>query len=388
MKKLITVFTLVLCTIPLFATDIRQVMFGNNYETIHEISSEAVFNEYPNIKFYVEKLWIEEFSRNNTKQIYYYKSFRQIIGEKKFIRVVKAVNELTDEYILNWRNPGGNTNHPYLVQLFYIKNPNEIFAVGPMCMMDADGYSWENGTDNKYQMIEIIQRNNTVKGFLLNCLEDKIDHHNRAEESGIHEEIYINTAEYYLFDDVINNAMETNGKVKYVKSYYDFPCVEIKTDQPLIDKKRPFMYTIQNAFDGNPATAYVENTEDDLFEIQFSFYLSKKYVTVTSFMLINGYAASEKLYKSNNRIKKFYFPSYRIDSNNENKEVLRDKFWKTYKNLYLRDSPIPFTLEIPRLRFSSFTFKVSELASGDKYNDSCLAEFNINTLEYSSLFGD
>ena len=122
MKKLITVFTLVLCTIPLFATDIRQVMFGNNYETIHEISSEAVFNEYPNIKFYVEKLWIEEFSRNNTKQIYYYKSFRQIIGEKKFIRVVKGVNELTDEYILNWRNPGGNTNHPYLVQLFYVSS--------------------------------------------------------------------------------------------------------------------------------------------------------------------------------------------------------------------------------------------------------------------------
>ena len=120
---------------------------------------------------------------------------------------------MTDEYILNWRNPGGNTNRPYLVQLFYVKNPNEIFAVCPMCMMDAGGYSWENGTDNKYQMIEIIQRNNTVKGFLLNCLEDKIDHHNRAEESGIYKELYINTAEYYLFDDVINNAMETNGKV-------------------------------------------------------------------------------------------------------------------------------------------------------------------------------
>ena len=386
MKKLITVFTLVLCTIPLFATDIRQVMFGNNYETIKEISQKEIDEYADELKAF--KTYTQGHYEHQNKEHKYFRFFEQTIGDKRFIRVVKSVNELTDEYILNWRNPGGNTNHPYLTQLFYVRNPDEIFAVGMMCMMDAGGNGWENGTDNKYQMIEIIQRNNTVKGFLVNYLEDKIDHHNRAEESGIHKEIYINTAEYYLFDDIINNAVEADGKIKYIKDYDKIPFVKISTDQPLIDSKRPFMYTIQNAFDGNPATAYVENTDDDLFEIQFSFYLSKKYVTVTSFMLINGYAASEKLYKSNNRIKKFYFPSYRIDSNNENKEILRDKFWKTYKDLYLQDSAIPFTLEIPRLRFSNFTFKVSELISGDKYNDSCLAEFNINTLEYNSLFGD
>lgn len=386
MKKLITTFSFILFTIPVFATDIRQVMFGNNYETIKEISQKEI-NEYAD-ELKAFKTYTQGHYEHRNKEHKYFRFFEQTIGDKKFIRVVKSVNELTDEYILKWRNPGGNTNHPYLTQLFYVKNPNEIFAVGMMCMMDAGGNGWENGTDNKYQMIEIIQRNGNIKGFMFNYLEDRIDHHNRAEESGIHTEKYINTAEYYLFDDIINNAVEADGKIKYIKDYDKIPFVKITTDQPLIDSKRPFMYTIQNAFDGNPATAYVENTDDDLFEIEFSFYLSKKYITVTSFMLINGYAASEKLYKSNNRIKKFYFPSYRIDSNNENKEILRDKFWKTYKDLYLQDSAIPFTLEIPRLRFSSFTFKVSELISGDKYNDSCLAEFNINTLEYNSLFGD
>ena len=210
MKKLITVFTLVLCTIPLFATDIRQVMFGNNYETIKEISEKEISEYAEELKAF--KFYIDHYEHRN-KEHKYFRFFEQSIGDKKFIRVVKSIHELTDDYILNWRNPGGNTNRPYSVQLFYVKNPNEIFAVDPMCMMDAGGYSWENGTDNKYQMIEIIQRNNTVKGFLLNCFEDKIDHKNRAEESGIHKELYINTAEYYLFDDVINNAMETNGKV-------------------------------------------------------------------------------------------------------------------------------------------------------------------------------
>ena len=386
MKKLITTFSFILFTIPVFAADIRQVMFGNNYETIKEISEKEITEYADELKAF--KTYTQGHYEHQNKEHKYFRFFEQSIGDKRFIRVVKSVNELTDEYILKWRNPGGNTNHPYLTQLFYVRNPNEIFAVGTMCMMDAGGNGWENGTDNKYQMIEIIQRNGNIKGFMFNYLEDRIDHHNRAEESGIHTEKYINTAEYYLFDDVINNAVEVDGKIKYIKDYDKIPFVKISTDQPLIDSKRPFMYTIQNAFDGNPATAYVENTDDDLFEIEFSFYLSKKYITVTSFMLINGYAASEKLYKSNNRIKKFYFPSYRIDSNNENKEILRDKFWKTYKDLYLQDSAIPFTLEIPRLRFSNFTFKVSELISGDKYNDSCLAEFNINTLEYNSLFGD
>ena len=197
MKKLITVFTLVLCTIPLFATDIRQVMFGNNYETIKEISQKEITEYAEELKAF--KTYTQDHYEHQNKEHKYFRFFEQTIGDKKFIRVVKSIHELTDEYILNWRNPGGNTNHPYLVQLFYVRNPNEIFAVGPMCMMDGGGYSWENGTDNKYQMIEIIQRNNTVKGFLVNYLEDRIDHHNRAEESGIYTENYINTVEYYLY---------------------------------------------------------------------------------------------------------------------------------------------------------------------------------------------
>ena len=45
MKKLITTFSFILFTIPVFATDIRQVMFGNNYETIKEISEKEI-SEY------------------------------------------------------------------------------------------------------------------------------------------------------------------------------------------------------------------------------------------------------------------------------------------------------------------------------------------------------
>ena len=368
MKKLITTFSFILFTIPVFATDIRQVMFGNNYETIKEISEKEISEYAEELKAF--KFYIDHYEHRN-KEHKYFRFFEQTIGDKRFIRVVKSVNELTDEYILKWRNPGGNTNHPYLTQLFYVKNPDEIFAVGPMCMMDGGGYSWENGTDNKYQMIEIIQRNNTVKGFLVNCLEDRIDHHNRAEESGIHKEVYINTAEYYLFDDVINNALETNGKVKYVKSYYDFPCVEIKTDQPLIDKKRPFMYTIQNAFDGNPATAYVENTEDDLFRISIV-WNNKEFSenAVQSIKIINGYAKNKSLFFANNRIKE-----------------INHYAWKNEKMESIAIADHDYDICI-NLMEGSGTFSVIDVYSGEKYSDTCISEIDYYFVTSGWLFGN
>ena len=369
MKKLITTFSFILFTIPVFAADIRQVMFGNNYEMIKEISEKEISEYAEELK--ASKFYIDHYEHRN-KEHKYFRFFEQTIGDKKFIRVVKSIHELTDEYILNWRNPGGNTNHPYLVQLFYVRNPNEIFAVGPMCMMDGGGYSWENGTDNKYQMIEIIQRNNTVKGFLLNCLEDRIDHHNRAEESGIYTENYINTAEYYLFDDVINNAMETNGKVKYVKSYYDFPCVEIKTDQPLIDSKRPFMYTIQNAFDGNPATAYVENTDDDLMYVSL---YRKEYNNIARLKLINGYSKNKELYEKNNRGKSIgghYFDGYKRGFYSRQFITVEDK----YNEIQIIDN------------WHASALPISEIYKGTKYNDTCISELDFFDDIYGWIFGE
>lgn len=361
-------------------------MFGNNYETIKEISEKEI-NEYAE-KLKAFKTYTQGHYEHRNKEHKYFRFFEQSIGDKKFIRVIKSVNELTDEYILKWRNPGGNTNHPYLTQLFYVKNPNEICAVGTMCMMDAGGDGWENGTDNKYQMIEIIQRNNTVKGFLVNYLEDRIDHHNRAEESGIHTEKYINTAEYYLFDDIINNAVEVDGKIKYIKDYDKIPFVKISTDQPLIDSKRPFMYTIQNAFDGNPATAYVENTDDDLFEIEFKFEITSNFLTIDKIKIINGYAKSNDLYFNNNRIKKFSFSSFDMNSHGEDEEEVWNRLWEKYKDTVLPDSLKLYEVQLIPVDLYLITFSVDEIQRGNKYSDTCIAELDFNVVNGGWLFGE
>ena len=377
MKKNICLFFILLSTISIHATDIRQVMFGNNYETIQEVDSSQIFDEYPDVKTYMDTLNVSEFKwkdseLNNGVQKRYYRTFEQTIGNEKFIRVVKGACELTDEFILNWRNPYKRAveGHSYITQLFYIAE-DEIYAIGNFTVMEADGYTWENGTKLKYEMVEIIQRNGNIKGFLFNYLEDKIDHHNRAEENGVYEEVYANTAEYYRFEDIIENASEKCGNVKYARAYEDSQYVLIEASQPLVDSKRPFMYTINNAFDGNTGTAYVENTDDNLFFIKV--FNNKE--NVTHLLVVNGYSDSESLFYQNNRIKSvedYYYTEYGTKMiHSEKKIIIEDK--------YFISQLIPWT---------STCFAVSSIYKGNSFDDTCISELDFKLETYGFIFGD
>lgn len=378
MKKNICLFFILLSTISIHATDIRQVMFGNNYETIQEVDPSQIFDEYPDVKTYMDTLNISEFKwkdseLNNGVQKRYYRTFEQTIGNEKFIRVVKGACELTDEFILNWRNPYKRAveGHSYITQLFYIAE-DEIYAIGNFTVMEADGYTWENGTKLKYEMVEIIQRNGNIKGFLFNYLEDKIDHHNRAEENGVYEEVYANTAEYYRFEDIIENATEKCGNVKYARAYEDSQYVLIEASQPLVDSKRPFMYTINNAFDGNTGTAYVENTDDNLFFIKV--FINNK-ENVTHLLVVNGYSDSESLFYQNNRIKSvedYYYTEYGTKMiHSEKKIIIEDK--------YFISQLIPWT---------STCFAVSSIYKGNSFDDTCISELDFKLETYGFIFGD
>ncbi len=374
MKEIILgIFLVVSATISIFATDIRQVMFGNNYESINEIDEDSFLGEHPDIKKYVSQIKLGDFMiRGHDKE--YFRCFEQIIGDKRFVRVVKAVNPLSDEYILNWRNPdkiSSCTHHAYITQMFYLPENQTAVAILPFCKMDADGYSWENGTDNKYEMIEIIQRNGNAKGFLLTRLVDKIDHRDRPEENGIYVEKYINTAEYYLFDDVIHNATESFGTVKYAGKYSTIRYVSIKASQPLVDAKRPFMYTVNNAFDGNASTAYVENTKDDLFKIYIGWENSKfTENAVDALKITNGYAKNKELYYANNRIKCIQYYSWDEDA---------------YKRINIDDRKDSFIITLSRF---SGTFSVVDKYKGDKYNDTCVSEIDFHFILTDWLIGD
>lgn len=121
--------------------------------------------------------------------------------------------------------------------------------------------------------------------------------------------------------------------------------VRIQASNFLFDSKCPFKYSIQNALDGNSATSYVENTEDDLMKIV----LGVKGGDVTEIALINGYAANEKLYYENNRIKKLG------------------------KSKFFNDDSLNYQI-IPCFG-NELLF--TDVYKGEKYNDTCIAEVNL-----------
>lgn len=151
---------------------------------------------------------------------------------------------------------------------------------------------------------------------------------------------------------------------------------EVKVDFPLIDKNNPFKYSIQNAFDGDPSTSYVEDTENDLFEINIDFknYSSiQKNEIIDEIQLINGYASNKELYLLNNRINAIQY-----DWKNETTPIL----------FHCKDNELNFQ------KISHFNsnpgwlwFEITAVYQGSKYSDTSLSELDIKFRKSGWLFG-
>ena len=149
--------------------------------------------------------------------------------------------------------------------------------------------------------------------------------------------------------------------------------VRIQASDYLFDSRCPLKYSIQNAFDGNPATSYVENTEDDLMKIEFQ-HIEECHVT--GLAIINGYSANEKLYLNNNRIKVFQYNSKGIES--------------YIKKITLEDKKMDYQIFsdcFPNHPFA-ITSGIKEIYYGEKYSDTCLSEINLLCKSNSCLFGE
>ena len=148
--------------------------------------------------------------------------------------------------------------------------------------------------------------------------------------------------------------------------------IRIQASSFLFDSKSPLKYSIQNAFDGNPATSYVENTEDDLMKVIFQ-YRGQYYVKRIG--IINGYAANKNLYNSNSRIFKMKCGALATTTN----------LYPDPINIEFKDSEMSYQY----FDFLSDThFYVTDIFKGQKYSDTCLAEINLYTNKEYWLFGE
>lgn len=143
---------------------------------------------------------------------------------------------------------------------------------------------------------------------------------------------------------------------------------DVQVDFPLIDTNNPFKYSIQNAFDGDPSTSYVEDTENDLFSFKFLHYNYKSNFVndwFTKFKVINGYASTSDLYSNNNRIREFV-----VENEKENGD------FEILSTFNCEDNTLNYQFFDLKPSLFYFGLTVNSIYKGLKYNDTALAEID------------
>ena len=371
MKKLACIIFIQISLSVLFALDYRQVLFGNNYERIEKVTDKEniLENAYDVIVSAIKKK-----VDNYPCVLYKYPDFKynELYTEKyengTIYRLLLADEEITADKILNM-------SFDYIGQaMFIIKNSSLYFIAYTFFRYneDHDGMFASSKVD-VYEGMEVINRNNQIKGVMKHKSEVEVRTHTN-EDTGSHwiENKGFSNADYYEWKDLQNpqkyNLIKDNV---YLFDGYNNR-IEIESTRPLIDKKRPLMYTIQNAFDGNPATAYVEDTKSNYSDyigitIEFS-----EAIEIQRILIINGYSANENLYKNNNQIKTI---------------EIGDKY-STFGKLELKNIMEPQVMDISVNENISFSIFSDELVKGRKYTDTCISELDIYNKEIGWLFGE
>jgi hypothetical protein len=289
-------------------------------------------------------------------------------GNYIFYRMLVSLYELDDEKLLDWQN------NYYEQELFYQISDDELIHVGSYTYRYPVGT--QGGTFPVYNNVEIIQRKNKVNGIIVynfyNAQTTMMDWETTWQG---HE------GAYYSINDILtieNNSSKSIKSAGLSLNSYDTESqlpsksMFIGMPNPLIDSKRPFMYTLQNAFDGNKTTSYVEATENSLFEISVFVEMN-----VEKIAIINGYASNLETYLDNNQVKQIRRDIYKVIDKNP-----------------INIGKIEKELSTNNLNYQIFTwnenpnFMCSDIYKGKKYNDTCLAEINFYTTEKGWIFGE
>jgi len=246
--------------------------------------------------------------------------------------------------------------------------PNLIFADFYDTEAETFGQSVTSVRLN-YNFMPVI-KNNKIAGIMIYGIERFDKENSIMEYTGSTRNLYHKAAVYWSDDFSTANLRN---------EYSNDPDIHIECSKPLIDEKDTFKYTIQNAFDKNPATSYVEDTDDDLMYISFglSYKNSKgkpEMVNNKKIAIINGYAKNYDLYKNSNRVKEINGDIY------SNGELL----FKHKETLFLDDFKFDYQVFDWEPRES---FSVQNIYKGSKFNDTCIAEVDFYNKKSGWFFG-
>lgn len=355
MKKIILFSLLIFTSIPGFTYDYREILFGNSYENITECTDDEILKYFKNQKSIRDGEYGDKYVR----------LFEENYENGTVYRLLTSYETLNDENLSKIYE-----NKMRLRQWVYIK-VNGVFheiSYGYIYILNSGDGTLTSWDEDNYGNVSVIERSNKIIGILeFNNAKRVIFHYADSDDGESWERTERSTsANFKYWKDLQNESFYKNWLgdecLHLIRKDVEIPVINIDYSYPLIDKVCPFKYTIQNAFDGNPSTSYVEDTEDSTIKI--SLYSKNLNSNCIKMKIINGYAQNEMLYKNNNRIKV-------IDSFNEKSTAvtLKDK-----------------NLEPQIINWIDYGFYVQELYKGKKYNDTCVAELDFQSEDGNWIF--
>ena len=305
-----------------------------------------------------------------------YGSYIKNLDPENFLSCSVFYKEIVGADEFYWQVAYPETKYPFpnrpaaVIGLYYKKDGHLVFfgyCLSDFCVTVVAQHTEDMGLQYRANTFQIIKGRNGAKGvvFYENFTGLNDDMTFKATMKGA---VYGGSdAEYYLLDTCITEDFRLNGRNS----------ISIKCSDFLWDERYPLRYSLQNAFDGDPATSYVENTEDDLMRITFRRLNNIRTNLKTTFAIINGYAANKDLYAANNRIRKCGI------ENNEDSPFIAE----IDDNIMSRQIK---TINRPEDAYTGlFVFVVTDIYKGSKYNDTCIAELNFyDNMKKIWFFGD
>jgi hypothetical protein len=183
---------------------------------------------------------------------------------------------------------------------------------------------------------------------------------------------------YTVKNDVMEMRLSNIKPGKDFELSFPGPFIDAKASSFLTEGK--VSYPGQNAIDMDPSTAWAVRTGSsgigeslavDVAPISGYFAGSLK---VSQLRIVNGYAQNDDLFRKNNRVKKIRIESSYYEGDTpkvDNPPVV----------LELADTREPQILAFPRPLFiSKFTITILEVYKGSRYDDTCLAEVGVVTM--------
>ena len=323
--------------------DERRILFGENYAQIEKIAAGSVPVLKENLA--AVKKSAETFHRYYSEYALEEPVFyREKAGSTAFYRAIFGIREasFTAFAIEN-------------LQLFLVERNGRLFLLHACYLYKKDtGDGTVHSYRTKiYENITVVKSRDSfdllahittdVNDTDLDFSDGSDEPHLRIEYSGSGE------ATFYRLGDVLKAADSAKSTVGAIAEISVKPYRTAECGRTLIDEERPFMYTIQNAFDGDRATSYVEDSGDDGISITVTAADGK----ISRIGIMNGYAKSESLYAANNRIKTFTL--------NGAEHSLADGFPKGYAYF-------------PAGGAKSVTLRSTALYKGSRFTDTCIAD--------------